>query len=75
MNYVMDKHSSNGTEIEVWGTNKAWLNAAVQRKNADAAGRATYTVREAGMGETLPADKFLGNVALRRIPVTGKMEN
>ena len=73
MNYVMDKHSGKGTEIEVWGTNKPWLKSAAQRKNADAGGLVIYTVRAAEMGETLPLDKFLGNIATRR--VTGKMDN
>jgi outer membrane lipoprotein-sorting protein len=75
MNYVMEKFQGDSKEIEVWGTNKRWLKSAMQRKNAEAGGRVTYTVRDAGIGEQLPADKFLGNVILRHIPVTGKMEN
>jgi len=75
MNYVMEKFQNGSKEIEVWGTNKSWLNAAMQRKNAAAAGRATYIVRDADMGETLPTDKFLGNVVIRSIPTTGKTAN
>lgn len=75
MNYVMEKLQGDKKEIEVWGTNKPWLNAAAQIKNANAAGKATYIVRDAGLGECLPKDKFLGNIVMQSIPTTGKTAN